>query len=75
MNSYEELLKATVTTTEEFSSLGLGQTAYVRQTQDPAGQTVWAIFSANGDQLGAAPSRDVAFAAIVQYELEPMSVH
>ncbi|SIS52692.1 DUF1150 family protein [Insolitispirillum peregrinum] len=61
--------------TDSFIGLGLGHTAYVRQSVNPEGQSVWGIFGADGQPLGAAPSRDVAFAAIRQYELEPVSAH
>jgi hypothetical protein len=38
-------------------------------------ETGWAIHAADGTHMGLAPTRDLAFAAIKQHELEPMSVH
>jgi hypothetical protein len=35
----------------------------------------YAIYLADGTQLAIAPSREVAFAAVRQHELEPASVH
>lgn len=61
--------------TQGFMDLGLGHTAYVRLAVDEDGQQAWGIFRADGQPLGVAPSRDVAFAAILQYELEPVSAH
>ncbi len=60
---------------EDFAGWGLGETAYVRQSVDTDGKEVWGIFRADGQALGAAPSRDIAFAAIRQYDLEPLSTH
>ncbi len=39
------------------------------------GVRAYAIYLADGTQLAIAPSRDVAFAAVRQHELEPVSVH
>ena len=39
------------------------------------GVRAYAIYLADGTQLALAPSRDVAFAAVRQHELEPVSVH
>lgn len=61
--------------TQDFMDLGLGHTAYVRLAIDGDGEQAWGIYSADGQPLGVAPSRDVAFAAVRQYELEPVSAH
>lgn len=55
-------------------SWGLQDVAYVKAVtvQD---QAMWAIFSADGNQLGLSPNRDLAFAAAKQHDLEPMSAH
>jgi hypothetical protein len=48
--------------------------AYVR----PAvveGQKVYAIHSADGSEIGMMAGRDVAFAAVKQHDMEPVSVH
>lgn len=64
---------------EMFANLGAPDLAYIRPVtvdQGEGGQvSVWGIFAANGDQLGLAPQRDLAFAAAVQNELVPVSVH
>jgi hypothetical protein len=39
------------------------------------GVRAYAIYLADGTQLAIAPSREVAFAAVRQHELEPASVH
>jgi hypothetical protein len=54
--------------------MGMQHIAYVR----PAivnGVTAFTIHAADGTQIGMAPNRDVAFAAVVQHELEPVSLH
>lgn len=38
-------------------------------------EITWTIHAADGTQMGIAPSRDLAFAAVKQHELEPFSVH
>jgi hypothetical protein len=39
------------------------------------GVTGFSIHAADGTQIGMAPSRDIAFAAVKQHELEPVSLH
>jgi hypothetical protein len=39
------------------------------------GVAAFSIHAADGTQIGIAPNRDVAFAAVVQHELEPVSLH
>jgi hypothetical protein len=59
---------------EQFAALGLDRVAYVR----PAvveGQKVYTIHSADGGEIGMMAGRDVAFAAVKQHDLEPVSVH
>ena len=48
--------------------------AYVRPIT-VSGRCLWAVFSAQGEHLGLAESRDLAFAAAVQNEMLPQSVH
>ncbi|MDR3439537.1 MAG: DUF1150 family protein [Telmatospirillum sp.] len=38
-------------------------------------EVCWAIHGADGANIGMAPDRDVAFAAVRQHDLEPVSVH
>jgi hypothetical protein len=59
---------------EQFAALGVDKVAYVR----PAvveGQKVYAIHSADGSEIGMMAGRDVAFAAVKQHDMEPVSVH
>ncbi len=48
--------------------------AYVKQ-HEIAGEEVYAICAADGAQLGVCPSREIAFVAARQHDLEPLSVH
>jgi len=65
------------TPTEEsnvFMSLGLSHTAYVKADVID-GEAVWTIHQADGLRVGMAPTREVAFIAIRQHDLTPVSVH
>jgi hypothetical protein len=55
----------------DFTNWGVSVIAYVRAERDGG----WAIHAADGTLIGAAPNRDVAFAAIRGHDLEPHSVH
>jgi len=59
---------------QDFAMIGMQELAYVK----PAvvnGVSVFTIHAADGSQIGVAPSRDIAFAAVKQHELEPVSLH
>jgi len=59
---------------DQFAALGVDRLAYVR----PAvmdGRTVYAIHNADGNELGMMAERDIAFAAVKQHDMEPVSVH
>ncbi len=56
----------------DFAAWGMPELAYVKQAGDGDG---WSIHAADGTQMGLAPNRDLAFAAIRQHDLEPVSVH
>lgn len=58
----------------DFALWGMPEVAFVKRVQvnDEIG---WSIHAADGTHMGLAPSRDLAFAAIKQHELEPVSVH
>lgn len=72
----------TLTTTDDtvsadstiLMSLGLSNTAYVK-ADIIDGEEVWTIHQADGLRVGMAPSREVAFVAIRQHDLIPVSVH
>lgn len=59
----------------DFAAWGTPGLAFVKRVVDDSRQVSWAIHAADGTPLGVAPSRAIAFAAIVQHELEPVSVH
>jgi len=61
-------------TPEAFAMLGAPQLAYVAPVTGEQG-TGFGIFAANGNLLGVVASRDLAFAAAKQHELEAVSVH
>jgi hypothetical protein len=70
MNIAEKLRQITP---QDFAAMGMQQVAYVR----PAvvnGIVAFTIHAADGTQIGMAPNRDVAFAAVIQHELEPVSL-
>lgn len=63
---------------QEFLALGLRDFAYVKSTAVVDGestQTIFEIHTADGTPIGAAPSRELAFAAVLQNGLQPLSAH
>lgn len=58
----------------DFALWGMQDVAYVRSdtVDDEQG---WSIHGADGNRIGFAPDRDVAFAAVRQHDMEPLSVH
>lgn len=61
-------------TPEDFAVLGLGEIAYVRPAMLD-GHQVWAVFAANGRQVAVMPSRESAWAALTQNDLEVATIH
>jgi hypothetical protein len=72
----------------EFARLGDGQVAYVKQVDSdqarnlfpalsglPEGIDLYAVVGADGTPLGLTDSRSSAIASVIEYELEPVSVH
>jgi hypothetical protein len=59
---------------QAFAALGMAQLAYIKHVVEDD-QDLFAIFAADGTQIGAMPNREVAFAAVAQQDLEPVSVH
>lgn len=58
----------------DLAAWGLADAAYVKLvTVD--NEMAWAIYTADGQAIGVAPARDLAFAAIVQQDMCPYSVH
>ena len=62
-------------TAEQFALLGIADIAYVKPVTDEKGERLFAIHAADGRQVGVMADREVAFAAVRQNELEPVSVH
>ena len=73
-------------TPEAFASLGVQGVAYVRRILERAAAksgdakggepiVVFAIHAADGERIGGAHSRDVAFVAIRQHGMEPVDAH
>lgn len=61
--------------TQDFAALGLNQIAYVKDGVFQ-GAKVQEVFAADGTKIAVLGSgRDVAFAAVRQQNLEPVSVH
>ena len=61
-------------TPQDLLRLGLANLAYVKPRLEE-GEIVYAVYAADGSELGTAQERDVAFAAARQQGLEPLSVH
>jgi hypothetical protein len=59
---------------QEFAVLGMQDLAYVKPVvvEDQPG---YGVFAADGTQIGLMADRGIAFAAVRQHELEPVSVH
>ncbi len=62
-------------TPEMLAEVGAPALAYVRPVEIDGGQKAFGIFSAKGQQMGVAPSRELAFIAVRQHEMFPVSVH
>lgn len=61
-------------TTREFYALGVQQVAYVKKAAED-GAVGYAIHAADGSRIGFVATRELAFAALKQNDLEPLSVH
>jgi len=65
-------------TAQDFLALGLRDLAYVKPAAVSDGEgtrVVFEIHTADGSAVGAAATRELAFAAIRQNGLEPVSAH
>jgi len=71
MNAIERLKHITP---KEFALLGMNDVAYVKRVV-VNDEPLFAIHSADGTQVALMKNREVAFAAIRQHELEPVSLH
>jgi len=63
---------------QDFLALGLRDVAYIKPnsvTDGESTQLVFEIHTADGMAVGVAPSRELAFAAVRQNGMEPLSIH
>ncbi|MCZ4281533.1 DUF1150 family protein [Kiloniella laminariae] len=63
-----------IMTEQDMTALGLEAVAYVKAV-DVDGEACFGIFAADGTEITVVTNRDVAFAAVRQQDLEPLSVH
>ncbi len=75
MQSYEDKRQnlANTLTPEAFANMGAPQLAYISPVSTEQGQG-FGIHAANGNLLAVLASRELAFAAARQHELEPVSI-
>ncbi|AWK87731.1 DUF1150 family protein [Azospirillum thermophilum] len=59
---------------QDFAAFGVDHVAYVRPVT-VNGVTAFSIHAADGTPLTVLPKQDVAFAAVRQNDMEPLSVH
>lgn len=59
---------------QDLMVLGLEEMAYVKAVPGAAG-VAYAVHAADGTQVAIMASRQAAFAAIREHDLEPVSVH
>ncbi len=60
--------------TRDFVTLGVENVAFVKPVEAD-GTTAYSIHAADGTEMGLVSDREVAFAAVRQHDLEPLSVH
>ena len=58
----------------DFASLGVHDVAFVKPVE-VHGKTAYSIHAADGTEMGVVENREIAFAAVRQHDLEPVSVH
>ena len=65
---------APVMSARDFAQWGAEHIAYIKPVEANGG-TLFAVFAANGQQLGLMETPDLARAAAIQNDLELLSVH
>ena len=73
-NSYHSRAHPPAMSDQAFALLGIDDLAYIREVY-MNGAKAWAIISADGTSLAVAPDRNLAFAAAIQADKTPLSVH
>ncbi len=61
-------------TVRDLAQWGMQDVAFVKRVTTESAEA-WSIHAADGSHIGLAPEREVAFAAVRQHDLEPLSVH
>ncbi|MGQ9365521.1 DUF1150 family protein [Azospirillum sp. ST 5-10] len=59
---------------EDFAAFGVDHVAYIKRVEAD-GAVTFAVHAADGTPLTVLPDRDIAFAAVRQHDMEPVSVH
>lgn len=59
---------------KDFAAFGVDHVAYVKPVS-VNGAAAFAVHAADGTPLTVLPAKDVAFAAVRQNDMEPVSVH
>ncbi len=72
MMDWQETLREI--STRDFAALGAQDVAFVKPVIVD-GKTAYSIHAADGTEMGLVSDREVAFAAVRQHHLEPLSVH
>lgn len=67
-------VETTPMSVQDFTDWGLANVAYIKPVE-MNGRTVYAVFAANGRQLGLMETLNSAHAALFQNDLEPVSLH
>lgn len=67
-------IKPTALSHGDFAALGVNDYAYVKRVTTEDGRAAYAVHSADGERVAAFDSRDVAHAALRQFDLEPIDV-
>jgi len=60
---------------QELAAWGVNDVAYVKAVTKEDGGQGYGIYAADGTQMAVMDDRDVAFAAVRQHDMEPLSVH
>lgn len=71
MNNAEDVRRMSP---RDLMALGVADLAYVRPVEIE-GQSLFAVFTADGTQVAVLPSREAAVATILRHDLEVVSVH
>lgn len=59
---------------QDFTEWGLTEVAYIKPTIMD-GRTLYAVFAANGQQLGLMENLNTAYSALFENDLEPVALH